>query len=97
MGILCCNTGMGMSLVANKFSGIFASVCESVYTTRKCREVNDANILCMGTWVVGSGLAEEMADVFLNTEFTEGLPQERSEYLQELRRIVRELDLDNRK
>lgn len=96
-GILCCNTGMGMSQVANKFPGIFAAACESVYSARKSREVNDSNVLCMGTWIVGSGLAEEMTDVFLNTQFTEGLPQKRSDYLQELKQIVRKLDQDHRK
>ena len=97
IAILCCNTGMGMSQVANKYPGIFAAVCESTYTARKAREVNDSNVLCMGTWVVGPGLAEEITDIFLNTDFTEGLPQERKEYLQQLKENVRQLDENLRK
>lgn len=97
MAILCCNTGMGMSQVANKYPGIFAAVCESTYTARKAREVNDSNVLCMGTWVVGPGLAEEITDTFINTKFTDGLPQERKEYLQQLKQNVRQLDRELRK
>ncbi|MEM5780524.1 MAG: RpiB/LacA/LacB family sugar-phosphate isomerase, partial [Lawsonibacter sp.] len=42
-GILCCGTGMGMSIVANKFKGVYASCCETVYAAKMCRAVNDAN------------------------------------------------------
>jgi len=97
MGILCCGTGMGMSQVANKFSGILAAACESVYAARKCREVNDSNILCMGTWVVGAEMAIAMTETFLNTEFTQDLPKDRQDYLREAKTKVMAVDAATRK
>lgn len=97
MGILCCGTGMGMSQVANKFEGILAAACESVYAAQKCREVNGSNILCMGAWVVGAEMAVAMTEAFLNTEFTQGLPEDRREYLKGAREKVMAIDSENRK
>mgnify|MGYP000963259251 CR=1 FL=1 len=50
--ILICGTGAGMSVVANKFKGVYAVACESVYTARMARAINNAQILCMGGWIV---------------------------------------------
>lgn len=72
-GILICGTGMGMAMVANKFQGIYAAVCESTYAAEKCRAINDANILTMGGWMIAENLGCEMVDKFLNTSFTENL------------------------
>lgn len=69
-GLLFCGTGMGMSIVANKFKGIYASVVESVYAAEKCRAINNANILCMGGFIVGGNMGIEMVKKFLGTEFT---------------------------
>ena len=69
MGILICGTGMGMSICANKHKGIYAAVVESVYAAEYSRKINNANVLCMGARVVGSGLAVDMVDLFLDTEF----------------------------
>jgi ribose 5-phosphate isomerase B len=96
-GILVCGTGMGVSQVANKFSGILAAACESVYATKMCRIINDANILCMGGWVIGKNMGIEMTETFLNTEFTQGLSVERAEYLKNAKRLVLEVDSENRK
>lgn len=71
--ILLCGTGMGMSIVANKFEGVYASCVESVYAAEKCRAINNANVLCMGGFIVGSGMGIEMVKVFLHTEFTQGM------------------------
>ena len=97
MGILVCGTGMGMSQVANKFYGIRASVCESLYTVGKCREVNDANILCLGSFVLGGEMGIAMTETFINTEFTQGLPKERVEFLKSAKEKVLALDAENRK
>lgn len=67
--ILVCGTGVGMSIAANKFDGIRAACCSDTFSARFTRLHNDANVLCMGARVVGSGLAVDMVDLFLNTEF----------------------------
>lgn len=71
-GILICGTGIGISIAANKIEGIRAALCHNVWTTRLTREHNDANVLCMGGRVIGPGIALEMVDVFLDTEFEGG-------------------------
>jgi len=83
-GILICGTGAGMCICANKHKGIFALDCESVYAAKMCRSVNDANIMTMGGNIVGPGMAFEMVDTFLNTEFTGGQAPERADYLKKL-------------
>ena len=68
-GILICGTGIGMSMAANRFKGIRAAVCTDAYTTRMTRAHNDANVLCLGERVTGPGVAAEIVDLFLATEF----------------------------
>ena len=70
MGILLCGTGIGMCLTANKMKGIRAAVCSETYSAKFTRLHNDANVLCMGARVVASGLAKEILDAFLFTEFS---------------------------
>lgn len=76
-GILCCGTGIGISMAANKVKGIRAACCSDYFSAKYTRLHNDANILCMGGRVVGVGLALELVDVFLNTEFEGGRHQKR--------------------
>jgi ribose 5-phosphate isomerase B len=71
--ILFCGTGMGMSITANHFKGVTASVVESVYAAKMCRSVNNANVLCLGQMIWGADMAKTAVDVFLATQFTEGL------------------------
>lgn len=71
--ILFCGTGMGMSIVANRFQGVTAAVVESVYAARMCRAVNNANVLCLGQMIWGSDMARLAVDAFLDTQFTAGL------------------------
>jgi ribose 5-phosphate isomerase B len=68
-GILICGTGIGMSIVANKFPKIRASLCNDLYTAKMSRFHNDANILVLGGRVVGKGLAKEIVRVWLSTPF----------------------------
>lgn len=79
--ILCCGTGVGISMAANKVKGIRACCCSDYFSAKYTRAHNDANVLCMGARVVGAGLAIEMADVFLNTEFEGGRHQTRVEQI----------------
>jgi ribose 5-phosphate isomerase B len=76
-GILICGTGIGMSMVANRFPNVRAALCHEPFTARMSREHNDANILCIGGRVVGPALAEEMVRVWLSTPFSGGRHAER--------------------
>ena len=76
-GIVICGTGIGMSIVVNRFPGIRGTLCSDVYTAKLCREHNDSNILIMGGRVVGHGLAKEIVKVWLNTPFEGGRHQKR--------------------
>ncbi len=71
-GILVCGTGIGMSIAANKQSGIRAALCHDLFSAQATREHNDSNVLCMGGRVIGSGLALSIVDTWLNTEFSGG-------------------------
>ncbi|MDF2615053.1 MAG: RpiB/LacA/LacB family sugar-phosphate isomerase [Clostridia bacterium] len=91
-GILICGTGMGMAMVANKYEGVYAAVVESVYAAKKCRAINDANVLTMGGWIVSDMMAFEMVDAFLDTAFTEGLEPWRQEFLEKAKQKVKEIE-----
>ena len=71
-GILICGTGIGMSIAANKIKGIRAALCSDSFSTKFTRLHNDANALCLGARVLGEGLAREIADIFVSTEFEGG-------------------------
>ena len=75
--ILCCGTGIGISMAANKVKGIRAACCSDWFSAKFTRLHNDANALCLGGRVVGAGLAIEMVDVFIDTEFEGGRHQRR--------------------
>ena len=71
-GILICGTGIGISITANKVKGIRACCCSDHFSAKYTRLHNDSNVLCMGGRVVGAGIACELADLFLETEFEGG-------------------------
>ena len=75
--ILCCGTGIGISMAANKVKGIRAACCSDWFSAKYTRLHNDANALCLGGRVVGAWRALEMVDVFLTTEFEGGRHQRR--------------------
>lgn len=72
MGILVCGTGIGMSMAANKHKGIRAACCSDTFSARMTRMHNNANVLCLGGRVIGAGLACDMADLFIDTDFEGG-------------------------
>jgi ribose 5-phosphate isomerase B len=70
--IVICGTGLGISMAANKVSGIRAALCTNEYMARMARRHNDANVLALGGRVVGTGLAEDIVTAFLEAEFEGG-------------------------
>ena len=70
-GIIICGTGIGVSITANKVPGIRAALCGDCFSAEATRQHNDANVLCMGARVTGEGLALKIADIFLDTPFSE--------------------------
>lgn len=71
-GILICGSGIGMSIVANRYRKVRAALCHNLYTVRLSRKHNDANVLVLGGRVLGTGLALEMVELFLSTDFEGG-------------------------
>ena len=80
-GVLICGTGVGISMAANKIKGIRACCCSDSFSCEYTRRHNDANALCMGGRVVGAGLACQLVDIFLNTQFEGGRHQRRIDKL----------------
>ncbi|MBT2583802.1 ribose 5-phosphate isomerase B [Planococcus sp. ISL-109] len=83
-GILICGTGIGMSISANKVKGIRCALVHDVFSARATREHNDSNILAMGERVIGPGLAREIAQTWLTTEFEGGRHEKRVKKITEL-------------
>lgn len=71
-GILICGTGIGMSMVANRYEGIRAALCHEQFTAKMSREHNDSNVLCLGARVTGPGLALEIVETWVKTDFAGG-------------------------
>ena len=69
LGILCCGTGIGISMAANKVKGIRAAVCTNDFMAEMTRRHNNSNIICMGGRIIDEQTAVKLADIFLNTEF----------------------------
>ena len=81
-GILCCGTGIGMSMAANRIKGIRAAVCGDFYSAKYTRKHNNANVICIGRHIVGDGLACGLINVFLNTMFEGGKHFQRVEKIE---------------
>lgn len=71
-GIVICGTGVGVSITANKVAGIRAALCNELYSAQLSREHNDANILAMGSRIVGPGLAFKIVETFIATAYSGG-------------------------
>ena len=83
-GIVICTTGIGISIAANKIKGIRAVTVSDCFTARAVRMHNDANVLCMGARVIGSGLACLIAQLFVETEFEGGRHQTRLDMIADI-------------
>ncbi|MGY4688409.1 ribose 5-phosphate isomerase B [Salibacterium sp. K-3] len=71
-GILICGTGIGISIAANKINGIRAALCHDVFSAKASRAHNNSNILAMGERILGPGLAGEIVQAWLETDFEGG-------------------------
>lgn len=80
-GIICCGSGIGVSIAANKVKGIRAVVCSDTTSARYSRLHNDANVLCMGERIIGALTAEDICRIWLDTEFEGGRHQRRVDML----------------
>ena len=76
-GILICGTGIGMSIMANRFKGIRAACLSDAYSAQMTRKHNDSNVLCFGARVINESLAKEIVNIWLETEYEAGRHQKR--------------------
>lgn len=81
-GILCCGTGIGMSMAANKFKGIRAASLSDAFSAEMTRRHNNANVLCLGGRVIDCEKAVSLADIFLNTPYEGGRHERRVEMIE---------------
>jgi len=83
-GVLICGTGIGMSMCANKYSGVRAALCSDTFSAKMTRMHNDANVICMGARVIGSYLAIDILDTFLKHDFEGGRHKTRVDMITEI-------------
>ena len=83
LGILCCGTGIGMSMTANKQKGIRAAVLSDAFSAEMTRRHNNANVLCLGGRVIDSAKAVELANIFINTPYEGGRHDKRIAMMEE--------------
>ncbi len=88
-GILICGTGIGMSIVANRYPNVRAALCHDHFTAQMSREHNDANVLCMGERVIGKGVALEIVKTWLDTEFAGGRHQKRLDKIADIEHSIK--------
>jgi ribose 5-phosphate isomerase B len=89
-GIVICGTGIGMSIVVNRYPGIRGTLCSDVFTAKLSREHNDSNILIMGGRIIGNGLAAEIVNIWLNTPFEGGRHQRRLDKINQIDASLKE-------
>lgn len=87
-GILICGTGIGMSIVANKFKNVRAALCNDLFTAKMSRLHNDANILCLGGRIIGKDLVKEIVYIWFSTHFEGGRHEKRLEKINLIERKV---------
>ncbi|MCS6875424.1 MAG: ribose 5-phosphate isomerase B [Aquificaceae bacterium] len=83
-GILICGTGIGMSIASNKFKGIRSALCFNEYMARMSRKHNDANVLCLGSRVIGEELAFSIVEAWLSADFEGGRHTQRVELIKQM-------------
>ena len=81
-----------MCVVSNKYKGVYAVACEGVYSAKMARAINNANILCMGGWIVGPEMAVEMTKTFLATDWCQDLEDWRAANMHKFAAKVREIE-----
>jgi len=88
-GILICKSGIGSSIVANRFPGVRAALCYNVKSARLSREHNDSNVLVLGSAFVNASLAKKIVRVWLNTDFQGGRHSRRLNKIKTIEREIR--------
>ncbi len=83
-GILICGTGIGMAIVANKVPGVRAAACHDPYSAERARKSNNAQVMTMGSQVVGSEVAKSLVDIWLAAEFAGGRSAPKVEKINQL-------------
>lgn len=89
-GIMVCGTGVGACIAANKIPGIRAALCQDTLCAHQCVEHDNVNVLCLGAWIVGPLIADEILSTFLNAKFTSSDPDF-------VRRVHKLEEMDRRK
>lgn len=84
--ILCCGTGLGMSITANKVPGVRAAQCHDVYSAERARKSNNAQVLTMGGRVIGAENAKTVLDAWMESEFQGGRSAPKVEKMEEIDR-----------
>ncbi|MGV8980033.1 ribose 5-phosphate isomerase B [Clostridium sp.] len=84
LGILICGTGIGIGIAANKVPGIRAALCSDTFSAHASREHNNANILTLGARVIGTGLALDIVETFINAKFQGDRHQKRINKITEI-------------
>jgi ribose 5-phosphate isomerase B len=82
-GVLICGSGIGMSIAANKFKGVRATLCHDLHTAEMCRRHNNSNLLVLGE-ALGAELSLAMLKVWLSTPFEGGRHQDRLDLINEI-------------
>ncbi len=83
-GIICCGTGIGVSMVANKVKGVRAAVCTDAFCAEMTRRHNNSNVLCMGGRVIDEATAVKLADIYLHTSFEGGRHEKRVQMITDI-------------
>lgn len=83
-GIMVCGTGVGASIAVNKVPGMRAALCHDTYCAHQCVEDDNVNVLCLGAWIIGPKLAQDVMTAYLNAKFTSNDP--------DLKRRLQKLD-----
>ncbi|MDY6856412.1 MAG: ribose 5-phosphate isomerase B [Thermodesulfobacteriota bacterium] len=87
-GILLCGTGIGMSIVANRFPRILAALCHDTYTARMSREHNNSNILVIGGRIIEENIAKEIVKIWLNSKFQGGRHKRRLDAITDIEKTI---------
>jgi ribose 5-phosphate isomerase B len=87
LGVVICSNGVGISIAANKVPGIRCALCHTSWGARRARQHTDANMLALGAWEIGRGVADDILTAFLASEFEGG---------RHARRVARIMDIERR-
>ena len=91
-GIVICGTGAGVSMIANKYRGVYCVACESLYTAEKISLINNANVLAMGEKIVSQPAACEMAKAFIDAVWCDGFEEQRKRNNEHGYQVLKQLE-----